>query len=153
MDGRNEVGFGNLLFAEGIAFYGKVEVREDKTTLQLKIINDSEKKLVLKKIQLEPVSSVAGRVNVNTATKEVLASVLGSGSLAETIISNRPIGVKGNLHLGIGELFLLNQGFLALHNYLTVKSDVFEVICRVEYSPAGKTMAYQIIRTVLERGN
>jgi DNA uptake protein ComE-like DNA-binding protein len=144
--------FSSLLFTQGSAFYGRIELKEENLTLQLKIINDSEERLVLKQIQLEPIDSVRGRININTASPEALRSILISDELTQTILNNRPIGVKDNRNLGIGELFLLDPRFLNLHNYLTVKSDVYEINCRGEYYLQGKTLAYQTIRTVLERG-
>lgn len=144
--------YSSLLFVQGVAFYGKVEFKEDNSFFGLKIINDSEKKLAIDKVQLEPIDSVYGRININTAKEEALLGIISSESLVETILNNRPIGNKDNRKLGVGELFLLDSNFLSFHNSLTVKSDVFEIYSRGEYSPQEKTMAYQIIRTVLERG-
>lgn len=141
-----------LLFNNGIAFYGNVEFPSGSLTFQLEIINDSSKDVFLKGIRFEPVSFVSGRINVNTAKEEVLSSVLMSDNLVSLILDNRPVGVKDNRKLGIGELFLLDSDFASFYNYLTVKSDVYEVISRGELRPTDKTMAYQIIRSVVERG-
>lgn len=141
-----------LLFDNGIAFYGTVEFLSDSLNFQLEIINDSSKDIFLKGIRLEPVSFVSGRINVNTAKEEVLSSVLTSNNLVNLIIGSRPIGIKDNRKLGIGELFLLNSDFVNFHKYLTVKSDVYEIVSRGELIPAGKIIAYQIIRSVVERG-
>lgn len=151
--GDNKQDFYPLLFAGGFAVYGTVDFVSDSLNFQLEIINDSSKKISLKGIRLEPVSSVSGRINVNTAKEEVLSSVLISDNLVNLILSNRPIGLKDNRNLGIGELFLLDPDFVSFHNYLTVKSDVYEIISRGELIPAAKTIAYQVIRSVVERGD
>ncbi len=145
--------FSSIPFTQGLAFYGRVVLGEGTSVLELKIINDTEKRLALKKIRLEPVNIVPGRINVNTASTEVLRSVLSKESLVGEILLNRPIGMKYGLNLGVGELFLLDPEFLLFHNYLTVKSDLYEINCRGEYIPAGKSMVYQNIRTIVERGD
>ena len=145
--------FSSLLFSQGVAFYGRVECEDGDSLFALKIINDSAEKLVLKKIRLEPVNSTGGRININTATEEVLRSVLSSKGLVQIILENRPIGIKEGRKLGVGELLLLDPGFLSLHNCLTVKSDVYEINCRGEYSPYPSPKALQNIRTVVERGD
>jgi len=143
-----------LLFIHGFAFYGTMEMPESSSVLQLKIVTDSrDTKSGLQKIRLEPVFSVPGRVNINTAKPEILRSLFISESLVNTIIQNRPIGAKGNRLLGVGELFLLDSGFVPFYKYLTVKSDVYEIKCRGDFLQQGKTLAYQTIRTVLERGD
>jgi len=143
-----------LLFMQGFAFYGTMEIPEPSSVLQIKIVTESgEDKAGLQKIQLEPVNSLPGRVNINTAKPEILRSLFISESLVNTIIKNRPIGVKGNRLLGIGELFLLDSGFVPFYKYLTVKSDVYEIKCRGDFRKLGKSLAYQTIRTTLERGD
>ncbi|MDD4980720.1 MAG: type II secretion system protein GspK [Candidatus Omnitrophica bacterium] len=144
----------SLLFISGSAFYGEIEIPGDPGILQIQITAGSEKiKSGLKQIRLEPVFSVAGRVNINTAKKEVLRSILTSEALTDVILSNRPLGIKDSRKLGVGDLFLLNPGFIPFCNYFTVKSDVYEISSRGDFSPQGKTLAYQTIRTVIERGD
>ncbi|MGE5197350.1 MAG: type II secretion system protein GspK, partial [Deltaproteobacteria bacterium] len=143
----------SVLFVQGVALYGIVELAgENLCNLKLKIISDSENKLDLKGVRLEPVYSVDGRINVNTSTPEVLRAIFNDDSLAQAVLASRPIGIINNAKLGVGQLFLLNQAYLSFHDYLTVKSDVYEIDCRGEYYKQGKTMAYQIIHTVVERG-
>ncbi len=137
---------------QGIMFYGKIEFLKDPSKLILKIVNDSETKIAIKSIRLEPIYVTPGRINVNTAKAEVLRSILGSDSLVQTAIENRPIGAKDSRKLGVGDLFLLDPSFLAFHNYLTVKSDAYEIRCRGEYHPFDKTLATLDIRSVIERG-
>lgn len=144
----------SLLFANGIAFYGRVELTgDDLCPLQLKIINASDVKLRINAIRLEPVYSVPGRININTAKAEVLKAVFDSDKLVNNIISNRPIGMKDGRKLGIGELFLLDEAYLPFYNSLTVKSDVYEINSRGEYFKNNNTLAYQTIRAVIERGD
>ncbi|MBI5145318.1 MAG: lamin tail domain-containing protein [Candidatus Omnitrophica bacterium] len=145
--------FSTLIFNQGVAFYGWVDLSADTTlTLQLKIMNNSTGVVTLKEICLEPVNYTSGRINVNTATKEVLSSIFNSNLLADTVIKNRPIGLEASNKLGVGELLLLDSNFINFQNYLTVKSDVYEINSRGEYSPLNKTIAFQLIRSVTERG-
>jgi len=143
-----------LLFIQGFAFYGSVNMPESPSVLQIRIITESgADKAALQKIRLEPVFSVPGRVNINTAKQEILRSILVMESLVNAIIVNRPIGATGSRLLGIGELFLLDSGFIPFHRYLTVKSDVYEIKSRGDFLQLGNTLAYQTIRTTLERGD
>ena len=82
-----------------------------------------------------------------------MSSLFSSGSLVDIILKNRPIGAKDNRNLGIGELFLLDNNFVPFYNDVSVKSDVYEIDCRGEFLPQDKVLAYQIIRTVIERGD
>ncbi|MCX5713823.1 MAG: hypothetical protein NT033_03245, partial [Candidatus Omnitrophica bacterium] len=136
---------------QGLIFYGKVEFLKD-TDLAIKLINNDEEKIAIKSIRLEPVFITPGRINVNTAKSEVLHSILSSDSLVQTAIKNRPLGAKDSRRLGVGDLFLLDPSFLAFHNYLTVKSDIYEISSRGEYHPIDKTLATLNIRSVIERG-
>lgn len=143
--------FSSPLFAQGIAFFGEVILPQNSTIFGLKIISDSERKISLKAIILEPVYSVQGRININSAKKEVLNSLLGP-ELANIAIKERPIGNKNNRKLGIGDLFLLDSNFVSFHNNLTVKSDVYAIISRGESSRLNQTQANQTIYSVVDRG-
>jgi len=147
--------FKPVLFNQGIAFYGTVQMPQAvSSSLWLKISSGAKEILTgLKKVRLEPIFSTLGRVNINTAQPQVLFSLFNSEDLAQIVLKNRPIGTNNGGKLGVGELFLLNEGFLPFYNYLTVKSDVYEINCRGEYYPQDKTLSYQTIRTVVERGN
>lgn len=140
-----------LTFSQCAAFYGRVELSDDPSTLQLKITNELEEKLNLKEIRLEPVYASAGRINVNTASKEVLGSLFADDNLVQLILDNRPIGVEQMRNLGRGETVLLGNGFVDFQSDITVKSDVYEIDSRGEYIPSEKNLAYQIIRTVVQR--
>ncbi|MFH1457805.1 MAG: lamin tail domain-containing protein [Candidatus Omnitrophota bacterium] len=141
-----------LLFSQGTALFGTVECEKEGGTLQVKVINDSNKNLLLKSIILEPVAHIQGRININTAKEKVLRSVLDSEVLVQAVLQNRPLGTKDNLKLGVGALFLLNENFIPISNQLSVRSDVYGISCIGEYNPQGKTLAFQNIRTVVERG-
>lgn len=140
-----------LIFNNQVAFYGSVQL-PDNAELELRITaQDRNAKALLKEISLEPVFSTPGRINVNTAATQVLNSIFNSGSLVNSIIQARPIGLESEL--GVGALFGLDPAFVAYNNLLTVKSDVYEILCRGDFKPQGRTLAYQTIRTVLERGD
>jgi len=143
--------YSSLLFTQGFAFYGGIELKEGYSAFGLRIINESGQKLDLKNIKLEPIASAMGRININTAKPEVLRSIFSQEAMVEAILQNRPIGNKDQRLLGVGELFSLDSNFISLTNYLTVRSDIYEIISRGEYFPQGKTLAYQTIRTVIER--
>ncbi|MFH1355095.1 MAG: hypothetical protein ABIH19_02995, partial [Candidatus Omnitrophota bacterium] len=130
----------SLVISDGIADYGKIELDgEEGYNLQLEVINALDKKLNLKKIVLEPVAFEPGRINLNTAEVEVLRSMLNSEHLVLKIIENRPLGEA----LGVGELLLLDAGFLPLYNLFTVKSDIFGIACIGAYMPLEKPLSPQ----------
>lgn len=145
--------FSPLMFNNGVAFFGMVTLTESPSILEVKVINDSTHRFGLKEIQLEPVEAVSGRINVNTAKPEVFRSIINSDFLMQALSENKPVGIKDDRRLGVGDLLFLNSDFLPFHKALTVKSDVYEIFCRGEYYPQSRTIAYQDIRTVLERGN
>ena len=142
-----------LLFSHGVALFGTVEIGAESSNLQIKVIHDDDKTLTLADAMLEPIPVLYGKVNVNTADENVLRSVLGSDVLVQQVLENRPLGIKEKLKLGVGELFLLNEDFIPVSSLLTVRSDTYEINCTGEYNPEGKTLAYQNIRTVMERGD
>ncbi|MFH1414442.1 MAG: lamin tail domain-containing protein [Candidatus Omnitrophota bacterium] len=138
----------SLVISDGIADYGKIELdAEEEYNLQLEVINTLGKKLNLNKIILEPVAFEPGRINLNTAEAEVLRSVLNSEHLVLKILENRPLGEA----LGVGELLLLDTGFLPLYNIFTVKSDIFGIECIGAYISLEKPLSPQTIRSVIRR--
>ncbi|MBU4346852.1 MAG: general secretion pathway protein GspK [Candidatus Omnitrophica bacterium] len=144
--------FSTLIFSHGSVYFGEVQLSlGEEGILQLKAINDLERKLILKRAVLEPVAYKPGRINVNTADVKVLRSLLDSG-MAEEVLESRPLGNKDQRRLGIGELLLLDSNFFPLQDSLTVKSDVYELQCRGEYSIQAKTPLSVNIRTIVERG-
>jgi hypothetical protein len=144
--------FQSLLFTQGVAFCGTAQIPLTSSVLQLKIIADSGNvKSNLKQIRLEPQASSPGRINVNTASLRILRSLFDSDTLAGVVLNARPLGTKDSRQLGIGDLFLLNAGFIPFFNALTVKSDVYEITSRGDFLPHEKILAYQTIRTVIKR--
>lgn len=137
---------------QGIVFYGAFDLDEDTMDFQLKVTNDSDKQVRLKTLRLEPVNSVIGRINVNTAKEEVLSSLFSSATLTEAVLKNRPLGLKDNRKLGLGDLLVIDLGFLPFLNSLTLRSDVYEVLSRGEYTATGSNPTFQTIRSVVQRG-
>ncbi len=142
-----------LLFQQSAALYAEVTLKDKTNTLYLKVVNKSENKCSLKKIVLEPVYSVKGRLNINTASPQALKSFSVSEGLVNMIKANRPIGERDARMLGIGELFEADNSLISTHKSFCLKSDTYEILSRGEFMPADKTMAYQIIRAVIERGD
>jgi type II secretory pathway component PulK len=143
----------SLAFRENRLHYGMAQISgADKGSLYVRIENTSGKKIALEKIILEPVLSVAGRINVNTATTQVLKSVFNDGSLVQAVLENRPLGNRNGDLLGVGDLILLNPAFLGMHSRLTVRSDVYELKSRGEYLVRDKTSATESIRIIYDRG-
>lgn len=141
-----------LIFVLKTAFYGAMEIPQDSSILQIKIIADTKKvKSGLKQVQLEPIVFTPGRINVNTAKREVLRSLFGTDGLVDTVVNNRPIGISDTRRLGVGELFLQDAALINFSNSLTVKSDIYEILSRGDFLPHEKTLAYQTVRTVIER--
>jgi hypothetical protein len=138
----------SLVFSDQAALYGFVELPAGTKSAQVRIINEADVFISLAKIILEPAMIVKGRINVNTAEREVLQSIL-SDDLTAKILSSRPVGNRGADKLGLGDLFLIDKDFMPLHNLLTVKSNIFEILCRGESSAAA--LAQQSIRTVVDR--
>ena len=140
-----------IIFSCGVALFGQVQITGlDPSVLRLQITNSSAAALQIKSVRLEPVYSTPGRININTAGKEVLNSVLQDEVLTRMILQKRPLG-EGAEHLGTGDLFLVNPAYINFHNFLTVKSDVYEINCRGEYAPQDKTFAFVTIRTIVQR--
>ncbi|MBU1124790.1 MAG: general secretion pathway protein GspK [Candidatus Omnitrophica bacterium] len=145
--------FSQLLFYGGIAWYGEVPCGATPSVLRIKIINDANVALSLTGIRLEPDNSVEGRINVNTASGEVLESLFTSARLAQDIISSRPLGLHDAAELGLGDLFRINPDGVNFGNMLTVKSDIYEIQSRGEYTFNNPPVTpFETIRSVIERG-
>lgn len=142
-----------LQFLENTLHYGMIEIPgEEKGSIYVTLVNQSHNILTLKKIILEPVMWTLGRINVNTASSSVLKSVLNDGALVQGILAARPIGNKDGSLLGIGDLILSNPSFLAVHDLLTVRSDVYELKSRGESLINSKPSATDQIRIIYDRG-
>ena len=144
------------VFEGNLLPYGVIEITgmpQGGGDLFVRIINDSAGELKLKQVILEPVVSVSGRINVNTAGREVLRSVIPSDALVDTLMNSRVIGNMNDRLYGIGDLFLIDPAFLTYHNALTVKSDTYELKAYGERLLNEEASASDTIRIIYERGD
>lgn len=109
-------------------------------------------------IFLSPLNRIAGRINVNTASMEVLMSLPGvTAVIAQSIIDNRPYGALN----GIGDVLTgtilgateskRKEVFRKICNLITVKSDVYEVVVRAQAFRNQKMTAEKRLRAIVER--
>jgi hypothetical protein len=145
--------FATVMFETGSALYGIVYSTQSSGVMRMKLINNTQSKLVIKSIELEPLAMTTGRINVNTCGRGVLKSILVNDKLADGIIKNRPIGMRSAGLLGVGDLLYLDAGYLPYLTSFTVKSDVYEIAAKGEVSREGKTFVAVDIRTVVKRGD
>jgi len=107
------------------------------------------------KITVSGEQQIPGKVNINTAPKEVLAALLGgtdqANQLAENIVSQRSTLLYG--FQTIGELLNVSsmtlERFKSIANLITVRSDVFTVRC---YATADVSEATLQTECVVDRG-
>ncbi|UCE49335.1 MAG: general secretion pathway protein GspK, partial [Phycisphaerales bacterium] len=99
------------------------------------------------------------RVNVNTASEEVLAALFGGGDDA-TRIALDIIDYRESAENGIEQISdLTDKGvmtpndFSKIENYITVSSDVFTVYCVAAVNRGGKPGARITTEVVLKRGS
>ncbi len=90
-------------------------------------------KNIADKMTIDEDDVVAGRVNVNTAPREVLAALLGGGTGAEQL-ADHIIAYRGNLLYGMESIAeVLNvqsmkvSDFKKIANYITTRSNVYTV--------------------------
>jgi len=150
---------------EGLAFCGVISIGSDKTNgtedniLEIKLQNKSQSETAhFYSLRLNPIQTVYGRININTAPEEVLVSLPNvTQQSANDIIKERPFGNKDGIYKGVGDLFLSNvfggdtSQLGALSNYVTVRSNVFEIIARAQVLDADRVIAQQEIKTIIER--
>ncbi len=148
---------------------GNVEIGTDgilstaSNTLELKIKNASETGGAhFDFVRLDPVNSVVGRVNINTASKKVLSVLPGmNDSVAESVINERPYGNKSGLRLGIGDLISSDvlggdesekkKRFKQISNLITVHSDIFRITVTAQTLDDDRIMSEKKIWAVFER--
>jgi len=152
------------------AYYGIVLVGiEDETsstpsnTLELKIRNESpEKTTTFSYIILAPRAESIGRININTASKEVLLSLPAmTSSVADEIIANRPYGNSDGLNSGIGDIAKddvleiddTQKGDLLgnIAGLVTVRSDYYSIVSTGQILENDKVVATKRIETVVKR--
>lgn len=153
---------------EGLAFCGALSIGADKTdgtpnnTLEIKLQNTSQSKTAhFYYIRLDPAQSVYGRININTAPDEVLLSLPNATQqTVSEIKQGRVFGNKSGVYKGVGDIFLSNvfsgdsdriSKLGALSNYITTRSNVFEIIARAQVLEGERVIAQQEIRTIIER--
>ncbi|UCD94449.1 MAG: general secretion pathway protein GspK, partial [Candidatus Zixiibacteriota bacterium] len=99
------------------------------------------------------------RVNVNTASEEVLAALFGGGDDA-TRIALDIIDYRESAENGIEQIsdltdkgVMTSDDFSKIENYITVSSDVFTVYCVAAVNRGGKPGARITTEVVLKRGS
>lgn len=116
----------------------------------------------LTRVQLDPRFVRIGPVNVNTAPLEALRALPGmTDALASRLIAGRPYGDQDNQHRGIGDLLIGTvlgateeeklAVFRRLANWVTVRSQVFQVRSLGQVLQGERVRAMQRIQTVIER--
>jgi len=113
-------------------------------------------------IRLDPLNTVDGRINVNTASKKVLSCLPGiDDGLADNIIGGRVYGNANGLGFGIGDLLssdvLGNEdadkkiAFKKISNLITVHCEVYRITVTAQMLEKGKVAAEKKIWVVFER--
>ncbi len=154
--------------AEGLIYSGMINIGEDRlggtadNTLEIKIKNVSSTNIAhFYFLRLDPVNDLKGRININTAPKEVLLSLPNmDNSTASIIINSRPLGNADGIYKGIGDLFMADvfnndpdriDKLSSFSNLITVRSNIFEITARAQVLDQDKVVATQEIRTIIER--
>jgi len=150
-------------------FFGRIEIGAGSTnslpsnTLEMRIKNASADEVsYFDYIRLAPVPEVSGKININTASAEVLSSLpLIDEETASSIISGRPYGNQEDKGRGIGDILATDvldsdadekiAKFSAVSNLITVRSDSYQIIATGQALKNGRVMAEKRIRMVIER--
>ncbi|MFA5388141.1 MAG: hypothetical protein WC312_00100 [Candidatus Omnitrophota bacterium] len=153
----NGITFGNVEIGTGSA------VSTPENVLEIKVRNASETGAAhFDFIRLDPVNNLYGRINVNTASKNVLNSLPGiDDAAADNIINNRVFGNKNGLNLGIGDLISTHalgsndadkkNRFKQISNLVTVHSDCYRIIVTGQVLEGSKVLSEKKIWVVFER--
>lgn len=154
---------------DGSILFGNIEVgtKSDISTpssiLELKIKNVSKTGGAhFDFVRLDPVNFIDGRINVNTASREVLGVLPGvDAGVVDTIISNRVLGNKNGQRLGIGDLISTDAlgttdsekktRFKQVSNLITVHSDFYRIIVTAQVLEEDTVAAEKKIWVVFER--
>ncbi|MFC1514737.1 hypothetical protein ACFL5X_02440 [Candidatus Omnitrophota bacterium] len=151
LDGEMSSYLGPFSFDEGVVRYGTIEVAHPSQTLEIDLRNEADALVTIKNFVLEPQFQVRGRININTAGPKVLGA-LTSSSTASNLIAGRPFGQKSGRRSGIGDAlsYIGLAAFRLIEPFITVRSDVFEVLSLAEYT-AGQRVTTHRIETIIER--
>jgi hypothetical protein len=154
---------------DGSIVFGDVEigtgsaVSSPDNTLEIKIKNASETGAAhFDFIKLDPVNNLYGRININTASREVLCALPGiDETVADSIVSNRVFGNKNGLNLGMGDLISTDalgsndldkkNRFRQISNLVTIHSNCYRIIVTGQIIEKGKILAEKKIWVVFER--
>ncbi|MBI3323748.1 MAG: general secretion pathway protein GspK [Candidatus Omnitrophica bacterium] len=153
--------------AQGRIIVGQVTVgmgQSPANTLALEVRCDSPNEVChFNHAILDPQLVLVGAVNVNTAPKDVLMSLPGmTDAVVDRILAARPFGDQDHKSRGIGDLLagsVLGEDeedrlamFRSLAHWLTVRSDVFQILSLGESSDRqGKASAIQRVQAVVQR--
>jgi len=153
----------------GAILFGNIEIGTENDMsapsglLELKIKNASKTEAAhFDFIRLDPVNSIDGKININTASKKVLSVLPGlDEGLADGIVTNRVFGDKNSLGLGIGDLLSTNAlgttdsdkktRFKQVSNLVTIHSDVYRIIVTGQVLEKEKILSEKKIWAVFER--
>jgi type II secretory pathway component PulK len=151
----------------GRIFLGLVEIGTDSIiscpdrTLEIKIKNKSTTgNAHFDFLELSPIKYIGGRININTASKEVLSALPGIDSeLAQEIINGRPYGNKDWLNRGIGDILVVLgdtdaeriEYFKPISNLITVSSDVYRIVVTGQALRGNEVVAEKKIWAIVER--
>lgn len=145
--------------------YGLIDIGGDdpealpSKTVTLRLRNESaSNECHFDYVVFSPINRVDGRINVNTASPEVLQAVPGvTSEVAEAIIAGRPYGAL----YGIGDILIgdtlgtsesaKKEIFQKLCNIIATKSDVFEILVTGQTFLKGKQVGEKKLRVVVER--
>ena len=165
---------------KGISF-GRIEIGTENPgslpahQLEMRLKNVSANNIAhFDYIYLAPLPYVAGKININTASIEVLQALpLIDKETAQRIIQYRSYGNKEEKGRGIGDILseeserigpivyirhILDEKYAermakfgAISNLITVRSDTYQVIATGQALRNGQVMAEKRIRAVIER--
>ena len=157
---------GRVTDAQGRLIIGEVSVGmgvADPNTLHLEIRCESESAVChFLDAMLDPQLVLVGRINVNTASRDVLLSLSGmTEPIVDRIIEGRPYGDQDGKARGIGDVLMGSflgeteedklDRFRQLANWLTVRSQVFQIMSLGEAFEHNHPAASKRIQAILQR--
>ncbi len=110
---------------------------------------------IVDKITISGEAKIPGKININTAPREVLVALLGGGDQAEELVDNIVAERSGLLYgfetiAGLLDVSSMTVSkFKSIANLITVRSDVFTVRCFARSTVSGACLQTEY---VLDRG-